>query len=83
MRPPQFGGVRVGDRIDVVTHMHGLASFELELAGAIEVIVDGVPLRVLTLERIIASKRATGRPRDLAAIPALEEALAVQRAGSE
>jgi hypothetical protein len=33
-------------------------------------------MRVLPLERIIASKRATGRPRDHAQLPALEEALA-------
>jgi hypothetical protein len=30
----------------------------------------------LSIERIIASKRAAGRPKDLASIPALEEALA-------
>ena len=40
--------------------------------------VDGVVLRVLPLERIIASKRATGRPKDLAAMPALEAALAAK-----
>ncbi len=39
--------------------------------------MDGVTLPVLRLERIIVSKRAAGRAKDLAAIPALEEALAV------
>lgn len=34
-------------------------------------------LKILPLERIIVSKRAAGRRRDLAQIPALEEALAV------
>ncbi|HEY5373397.1 MAG TPA: hypothetical protein VIK01_06905 [Polyangiaceae bacterium] len=38
--------------------------------------VDGIPLKVLSIERIIASKLAAGRAKDLAAIPALEEALA-------
>ncbi len=33
---------------------------------------DDVPVRVLPLERIIASKRSTTRPKDLAALPALE-----------
>jgi hypothetical protein len=80
MRPPQFGGEQVGDRLDVVTHMHGLDGFEAELGRALELVVDGIPLRILSIERIIASKRAAGRPRDLASIPALEEALAVQRA---
>jgi hypothetical protein len=76
MRPPQIGGDAVGDRLDVVTHMHGLGTFAQELPGAVSVEVDGIPLRALGLARIIASKRAAGRTKDLAAIPALEEALA-------
>jgi predicted nucleotidyltransferase len=78
-RPPPIGGEAVGDRLDVVTYMDGLGRFEDEYAGAIEVRVDGIPLRVLSLERIVVSKRASGRPKDLAAIPALEEALAALR----
>jgi predicted nucleotidyltransferase len=78
MRPPQIGGDAIGDRLDVVTHMHGLGKFAEEFANTMEVEVDGVPLRVLLLERIIASKRAAGRTKDLAAIPALEEAMAVR-----
>jgi predicted nucleotidyltransferase len=81
MRPPQIGGDAVGDRLDVVTHMHGLGTFDEELLHTIVITVDGLPLRVLTLERIIASKRAAGR--DLAAIPALEEALAALTAENE
>ena len=38
--------------------------------------VEGVSLRILPLRRIVDSKRAAGRPRDVAQIPALEEALA-------
>jgi hypothetical protein len=38
----------------------------------------GVPL-----DRVIAFKRAAGRPKDLAVLPALEAALAVQRAELE
>lgn len=75
MRPPQIGGTPLGDRLDVVTHMHGLGRFSEELANCVELEVDDLLLPVLRLERIIASKRATGRPKDLAAIPALEEAL--------
>lgn len=76
MRPPQIGGDAIGDRFDVVTHMHGLGSFEEEWRNSFEVAVDGIPVRILRLERIIASKRATGRSKDAAALPALEEALA-------
>jgi len=80
MRPPQIGGNVVGDRLDVVTHMHGLRSFADEYASAIDLDVDGLTLRVLPIERIIVSKRAAGRTKDLAALPALEEALAAIQA---
>lgn len=76
MRPPQIGGEAVGDRLDVVTHMHGLGRFADELDNTTIITVDDLPLRVLKLERILASKRAAGRTKDLAVIPALEEALA-------
>jgi hypothetical protein len=79
MRPPQIGGDAIGDRLDVVTHMHGLGTFTQEPENALEVEVDAVPLRVLSLRRILASKRAAGRIKDLAVIPALEEALAATR----
>ena len=83
MRPPQIGGAIAGDRLDVVAHMHGLGSYEQELDNTIEMEVDGLPLRVLRLERIIASKQASGRPKDIAATPALKEALAASRALGE
>ena len=41
--------------------------------------IDGVPLRVLPLERVIASKRATNRPKDRAALPSLEATLLARR----
>lgn len=78
--PPAIGGDALGDRFDVVVHMHGLESFDVEFGRARVMSIDAVPVRVLPLERIIASKRATGRPRDLAQIPALEEALAAESA---
>jgi predicted nucleotidyltransferase len=76
MQPPTFGGA-IGDRFDVVLSMSGLASFEVEYRGAKGLAIDDVPVRVLPLERIIVSKRAAGRPKDRAALPALEAALAV------
>ena len=77
MRPPQIGGLAKADRFDVVTHAHGLDAFEKEFSRAKNIEIDKVTLKMLPLERIIVSKRAAGRPRDLAHIPALEEALAV------
>jgi hypothetical protein len=71
-----YDGESLGDRFDVVVHMHGLREFAAEYEASKELAVDGVPVRVLPLDRIIESKRALGRARDLAQIPALEEALA-------
>jgi predicted nucleotidyltransferase len=56
--------------------MHGLGTFEQELRNTKDIEIDGIPLKVLSLERILTSKREAKRPKDLAAIPALEEALA-------
>ena len=56
--------------------MHGLNSFDEEYAGSLEIaIVGNVVVRVLPLSRIIASKRATGRDKDRAILPVLEDAL--------
>jgi len=77
MGPPRIGGEVLGDRFDVVTTMSGLPDFDTEFLGAIREVVDGVELPVLPLRRILESKRAAGRPKDLAAIPAIEDALAV------
>jgi hypothetical protein len=74
MMPPQLGGAL--ERFDLVNFMHGLEGFTLEFARAKNVTVQGVPVRLLPLDRIIASKRAANRLKDQAVIPALEEALA-------
>lgn len=79
MRPPALGGDTLGDRFDVVTHMHGLQAFDAEYALSGEVELQGLALRTLTLERIRESKLATGRPKDQAQIPALDVAIEVRR----
>jgi hypothetical protein len=75
MMPAQLGGP-LGDRFDVVLHMSGLRSFSDEYSRAQPMKVEGIPVHVLPLDRILASKRAADRPKDRAVIPALEEALA-------
>lgn len=77
--PPAFGGPGL-ERVDVVLTAHGLDAFDTEYARAHEHEVDGIRLRVLPLERVLASKRALCRPKDVAQIPALEAALAARRA---
>ena len=76
MQPRALGG-SLGDRFDVVLTLSGLEKFGLEYAEAKSLELDGVQVMVLPLTRIIVSKRAANRPKDVAALPALEAALAV------
>lgn len=73
--PPLLGGM--GERFDVVMTMSGLPDFSSEYAGATELTLDGVAVRVLPLSRIIMSKRTANRTKDQAVLPALELAAKV------
>jgi hypothetical protein len=66
------------DRVDLVLTAQGLGSFEDEYSRAREYDLDDVRVRVLPLERVIASKRAASRAKDLAQLPLLEAALAAR-----
>jgi len=74
MQPPSFGGDGLS-RIDVVVTAHGLRRFADEYENGIEHEIEGVVVRILPLERVIASKRATSRSKDAAGLPVLEAAL--------
>jgi predicted nucleotidyltransferase len=71
--PPMFAGPAVA-LFDVVMTMHGLESFAKESKRAATVVLDGVRVKLLPLERIIVSKKATNRPKDRAILPVLEDA---------
>jgi hypothetical protein len=75
VQPPAFGGPDL-DRI--VLTAHGLDDFATEYERSVVREVDGMRLHVLPLERVIASKRVTNRPKDLAALPALEATMAAK-----
>jgi hypothetical protein len=60
-------------------HMHGLKSCREEFSQAVTIPVGNLLVPVLPLERIIASKRRAGRPKDKAILPVLEGALRVLR----
>lgn len=78
MQPPAFGGQGL-DRIDVVLTAHGLDAFPIEFERAVDREIEGVTLRVLPLERVIISKRAINRAKDVAQLPALEATLLARR----
>jgi hypothetical protein len=64
------------DRFDVIFGMSGLAPFSDEYARAKAMLFEGIPTKVLPLDRVLTSKRAANRRKDQIVIPALEEALA-------
>ena len=76
--PPLLAGAGT-ELFDVVVHMHGLESFEQEAGRAVRIRLGRVEVPVLPLARIIASKQATGRPKDLSILPALEDTLRTRR----
>ena len=78
VQPPALGGEGL-ERVDIVLTASGLEPFDDEYARSSEYVLDDLRIRVLPLERVIASKRAANRPKDSAQIPFLEAALAAKR----
>ena len=74
LNPPMIVGKRI-DMFDLVVSMHGLNSFAAEYRRSREIEVGKTKVRVLPLDRIIASKRAVDRPKDRAVLPILEDVL--------
>jgi hypothetical protein len=58
--------------VDLLGEITGGGSFEDLFPHTVEVEVFGVPTRCLGLEKLIAVKRAAGRPKDLEAVAELE-----------
>jgi len=58
-------------RIDIITSASGL-DFEQALSNSVQADIDGIALRVLSVDDLIANKRAAGRTRDLADAEMLE-----------
>lgn len=63
-----------GLQIDFMARIHGIRSFEGLRARSTAVEIAGTVIHVASLSDIIKSKRAAGRPRDLAVLEILERA---------
>jgi predicted nucleotidyltransferase len=64
-----------GLQIDFMVTIHGIRSFESLRSRAARVEIDDTSFHVAALADIIRSKRAAKRPRDLAVLEVLENAL--------
>lgn len=72
--PPMLGGPG-SEPFDVVIRMDGLGEFADELKHTRDILLGGQRLKVLSLERILASKTAANRPKDKLVIPVLQNTL--------
>ena len=61
-------------RIDILSAVSGL-NYEDAVSRATVMRVDGLSLKVISIEDLIANKRASGRPKDLADAQVLAELL--------
>ena len=68
-----------GTQVNAIFQPDGLKSFEAEYKRASQATLEGQRIRVLPLRRVIASKRASGRDKDLAVLPILERTLRLSR----
>ena len=68
--PPMLAGTG-SEPFDVVLRMDGLGRFREEWKNALSFRIGNLRLKVLPLERILASKRAANRAKDQRVIPVL------------
>ena len=75
VNPPMLAGA--GAKLfDLVLRMDGLGTFAKEFKNCIEIPLGGQKLKVLSLERILASKIAANRAKDKLTIPILRDTMA-------
>lgn len=65
--------------VNFLYRVDGLKGFADEYDAAVEMIWNGRTIRVLPIERIIASKKQVRRPKDLAHLPLLKQTLQLRR----
>jgi hypothetical protein len=68
-----------GSIVNFLYEVHGLRGFQLEYQRARKLNWLGSRVTVLPLDRIYASKKFVGRPKDLAHLPLLAQILKLQK----
>lgn len=59
-------------RVDIISKISGV-SYADAVTRAVPKTIDGIPVRIISLDDLIANKKASGRAKDLADAEALEE----------
>src|SRR4051794_23855157 len=68
-----------GTQVNAVFQPNGLRPFDAEWKGARKGKLEGIPIRILPLARVIVSKRAANRDKDIAVMPILERTLRLSK----
>jgi len=79
IRTQTFYELSDGTQVNVIFKPNGLRSFAREFKASRLNDLEGQPVRILPLARVIASKEAAGRDKDLAVLPILRRTLALGR----
>ncbi len=74
LNPPMFAG-ESSELIDIVLGVTGLNNFDEEVKDTIEIELSTFSVKVLSLEKIIKSKKTLGRTKDKLVLPVLEDVL--------
>jgi predicted nucleotidyltransferase len=64
-----------GESLDLLAEMSAIGGYDQVVGNADEMDVAGKRVKVLALADLIRTKRAAGRPKDLAVLPVLEATL--------
>ena len=68
-----------GSLVNFIFSMTGLKKFAAEYNHAREMLWNGLKIRVLPLERIYQSKKASARDKDMAHLPLLQNVIKAQK----
>jgi hypothetical protein len=79
IRSRNFYELSDGTQVDMIFTPDGLKEFQQEWKSCRTGKINGVAIRILPLARVIASKRASGRDKDIAVLPVLERTRRLKR----
>ncbi len=65
--------------LDLLGEMSAIGGYEEIIGTADDMSVNGISVKVLSLEQLIATKEAAGRAKDLLVLPSLRHALELKR----